>query len=248
MIHIKTEREIVSMRVGGRLLAGIFDELEKDIHEGVVIVELDKKVRNLIEEYGGSAAFLGYNGFPAAICASLNDEVVHGIPDHRVLKNGDILSIDIGLLYEGMYTDMARTIPIGSISDIDKKLINVTKTALEKGIAAAREGSFVGDIGHAVQEYVEQNGFSVVRNYVGHGVGSSLHEDPQIPNFGKPKTGYKLTAGMTIAIEPMVNIGTWKVHVTNNNWTVITNDNKKSAHFEHTILVTGKEAEIITAG
>jgi methionyl aminopeptidase len=195
---------------------------------------------------GGKSAFKGYRGYPASICTSVNEEVVHGIPSSRKLKQGDIISIDIGVYYEGFYGDAAYTFPVGTIDQVTAKLLKVTEEALFLGIESAVEGNRLHDISHAIQEHVEKHGFSVVRTFVGHGIGRQLHEEPQVPNFGVPGQGPRLRQGMTLAIEPMVNIGTFDVRVLEDGWTVVTRDGKRSAHFEHTVVVMPKSAKILT--
>ncbi|NLY29920.1 MAG: type I methionyl aminopeptidase, partial [Firmicutes bacterium] len=205
---------------------------------GITTASLDALAEEFIRDHNAIPAFKGYNGYPASICVSVNEEVVHGIPGARVLKGGDIVSIDIGVVVDGFYGDMARTYPVGEISEEAKRLISVTETALKKGIAAAVVGNRISDIGHAVQSCVEAHGMSVVRDFVGHGIGRNMHEEPQIPNFGRPGYGPRLKPGMVLAIEPMVNVGGWEVVVLSDNWTVVTADRSLSAHFEDTVAVT----------
>ncbi|MFC1512479.1 type I methionyl aminopeptidase [bacterium] len=247
MIIIKKETDINSMRKSGRILSKVMNSLVENTNEGVTTKYLDNIAYDLIQGYGAYPSFLGYNGFPGSICTSINDEVVHGIPStERVLYSGDVLSVDIGVVFDGFHADMAVTVPIGEVSKKVKQLINTTKQALYDGINKCRIGNRVGDIGNAIENLVKRNGFSVVREYVGHGIGKSLHEEPQIPNFGLKNTGAKLVQGMALALEPMVNMGTWRTRVENDQWTVTTKDGMPSVHFEHTILVTDNEPEILT--
>jgi len=223
-------------------------ELRSHLVEGISTYDLDQKARAFIEKNGAKAAFYGFKGFPANICASINDTVVHGIPAHdQVLKNGDLLSIDIGVYYDGYYADTAWTWPVGEISDENKKLLEVTQRSLYNGIKEAIPGNKTGNIGFSVQETVEKQGFSVVRSLVGHGVGKSIHEDPQVPNYGKKKDGVALKAGMVLAIEPMINMGSYDVYTADDGWSVKTRDGKNSAHFEHTVAITAKGPVICTA-
>lgn len=246
MIYIKSEKEIELMRVAGKVIANLFEVLEKVIKPGVTTLELDRIAEEFIIKNGCIPAFKGLYGFPASICASVNDEVVHGIPGLRKLQEGDIISIDLGANYKGYNADAARTFPVGEISDETKKLIEVTRESFFEGIKYAREGNRLSDISHAIQVYVESHGFSVVRDYVGHGIGRKMHEDPQIPNFGPPGKGPRLKRGMTLAIEPMVNAGHYSVRTLEDNWTVVTVDGSLSAHYENTIVITEGEPEILT--
>ncbi len=246
MITIKSKQELAYMREAGRIVALAFAELKKAIEPGVTTGELDRLAQDFILAQGGRPAFLGLYGFPASICTSVNEEVVHGIPGLRKLENGDIISIDIGVEINGYFGDGAVTFPVGEISAEAKRLLQVTEEALYAGIARARVGYRLSDISHAIQEYVESRGFSVVRDYVGHGIGKSMHEEPQVPNFGRPGRGPRLRPGMTLAIEPMINAGTHEVCLCADNWTVVTKDAKLSAHFEHTVAVTDGEPEILT--
>lgn len=247
MITIKSERELSLMRYAGRVVAEVLLELKKAIRPSITTLELDRIAERYIKKANCQPAFKGYHGFPASICASINEEVVHGIPSLRRLQEGDIVSIDVGAIYQGYFGDAATTFPVGHVSEEAMRLIYVTEQSLHWGIAQAVEGKHLTDISHAVQEYVEENGFSVVRNYVGHGIGNQMHEEPQVPNFGKPGRGPRLQAGMALAIEPMVNTGTWHVETLRDNWTVVTLDRKCSAHFEHTVAVGKEKAEILTA-
>jgi len=238
MIIRKSQDELQAMREAGRLTALTHDVVAAAVRPGITTASLDALAEEFIRDHDAIPAFKGYNGYPASICVSVNEEVVHGIPGARILRDGDIVSIDIGVVLDGFYGDMARTYPVGEISEEAKRLIAVTETALEKGIAAAVAGNRLSDIGHAVQSYVEAHGMSVVRDFVGHGIGRSMHEEPQIPNFGRPGYGPRLKPGMVLAIEPMVNVGGWEVIVLSDNWTVVTADRSLSAHFEDTVAVT----------
>jgi methionyl aminopeptidase len=228
-------------------VAKVLEELKTYIKEGLTTKQIEQFVENLIIKMGGIPAFKGYRGYPASACISINEQVVHGIPSEKVfVKEGDIVSVDVGVLYESFYGDAAYTYPVGKISDEAQRLLKVTEEALYKGIAEARVGNRIGDISSAIQRHVESNGFSVVRAFVGHGIGRSLHEEPQIPNFGTKGVGPKLKKGMTLAIEPMVNAGTYGVKILSDGWTAVTEDGSLSAHFEHTIAVTDNEPEILT--
>ncbi|MGC7845588.1 type I methionyl aminopeptidase [Desulforudis sp. 1088] len=246
MITKKSTRELSYMRDAGRVVAGTLREIEKAISSGVTTKELDDIAEDFITRQGARPAFKGLYGFPASICASVNEEVVHGIPGLRPLRNGDIISIDVGAEINGYFGDAAATFPVGTVTQEALDLMRVTEQALYAGIAQARAGNRLTDISHAVQTLVEKHGFAVVRDYVGHGIGSKCHEEPQIPNFGPPGRGPRLEAGMTLAIEPMVNAGTYEVTTLSDKWTVVTKDGKLSAHFEHTIAITDGEAEILT--
>lgn len=246
MIICKSQRELDYMRDAGRVVAGAHAELARTVQPGVTTSELDRIAEDYILARGARPAFKGYNGFPATICASVNEQVVHGIPGLRILENGDIIGIDIGAEINGYFGDSAFTLPVGDISTEAIKLLKVTEESLYAGISMAMHGNRLSDISHAVQSCVESQGFSVVRDFVGHGIGSSMHEDPQVPNFGKPGRGPRLKAGMTLAIEPMVNIGTYEVQTLLDNWTVVTKDASLSAHFEHTIAITDKAPVILT--
>lgn len=246
MIICKSEHELEYMREAGKIVAGAHAAVAKAVDVGVTTEELDRVAEEYIVSQGAKPAFKGLYGFPASICASVNEQVVHGIPGLRKLKNGDIISIDIGAEINGFFGDSAVTLPVGDIDEETKRLLEVTKQSLLAGIEKAVIGNRLSDISHAVQAYVESHGFSVVRDYVGHGIGRNMHEDPQIPNFGRPGRGPRLRAGMTIAIEPMVNAGTYQVETLTDNWTVVTLDRSNSAHFEHTIAITGDGPEIFT--
>lgn len=234
------------MRTAGRLVAAALAELRETVRPGVTTAELDELAEKKIKAAGAEPAFKGYYGFPASICASVNSEVVHGIPGNRVLQAGEIISIDIGARVNGFHGDAAITVPVGEVSAEAARLIAVTEKALQMGIEQVHCANRLTDISHAVQTWVEANGFSVVRDYVGHGIGRNMHEDPQIPNFGPPGRGPRLEAGMVLAIEPMVNAGGYRVRTLGNNWTVVTEDGSLSAHFEHTIAVTEAGPVILT--
>lgn len=246
-ISIKTEKEIELMQESGRILAKVLQELESLIRPGISTLEIDKKCYEIIKGYGCEPSFLNYNGFPASLCVSVNDEVVHGIPDkEHILKEGDIVSLDCGVIYKGYHSDAARTVPVGKISEEAKKLIEVTEQSFFEGIKYAKAGNHLHEISEAIQAYVESFGFSVVRDLVGHGIGRNLHEEPQVPNFKQRNRGPKLAPGMTLAIEPMVNAGRYHVYWSDNDWTVITQDGSLSAHYENTILITEGEPKILT--
>lgn len=246
MIVLKSARELKAMRKAGRVVAGALELMRRTVRPGIPTGELDRLAEEYILGSGARPAFKGYRGFPASICTSVNDEVVHGIPGRRVLQEGDIVSIDIGATFDGYYGDAAITLPVGRINPDAEKLLRVTEESLYEGIRMAYPGRRLSDISHAVQTHVEAHGFSVVREYVGHGIGSSMHEDPQIPNFGPPGVGVTLKSGMTLAIEPMVNAGAFEVIIMGDDWTVKTQDGSLSAHFEHTIAITETGPEILT--
>ncbi len=246
-VSIKTESEIRIMREAGKRLAYVLSELEVYVKPGLSTYEVDKKGEELIRKSGGIPSFLGYNGFPASICVSVNDQVVHGIPDkNHFLEEGDIVSLDAGLMYEGFHADAARTLPVGSILPELERLIEVTRESFFKGIEKAREGNYINDISSAVQRHVESNGYSVVRDLAGHGIGRELHEAPDIYNFRQKKQGIKIRRNMTFAVEPMVNMGDFEVEWGEDGWTVYTADSSFSAHYENTILITAGEPEILT--
>ncbi len=234
------------MREAGRIVAEVLQEMENSIKVGITTAMLDKIAEKLIRRHGAEPAFLGYNNFPASICASVNNEVVHGIPGLRRLEEGDIISIDVGVRLNGYYGDAAATFPAGKISPEAQKLIDVTRRSLQKAIEAMQVGNRLSDVSHAVQDYVEGNSLSVVRNYVGHGIGEAMHEEPQVPNFGLPGRGPALQPGLVLAIEPMVNTGSWEVKVLKDKWTVVTGDGSLSAHFEHTVALGDNGPEILT--
>ncbi len=246
MIYIRSEEEIDKIRAACRLTADAMEQAGTMVKPGVRTIEISEAVRVYIESRGGRAAFLGFNGFPGAICTSLNDEVVHGIPGNRVIKEGDLLKLDIGAFFDGYYGDMARTYPVGQIPEKIRDLVETTGESFFRGIAQAVAGNYTGDIGHAVQEYVEDRGYSVVRMLVGHGIGRNPHEEPQIPNFGRPGRGNKLKERMVLAVEPMVNAGTYDVTTLDDDWTVVTTDGSLSAHYENTIVVREGAPEVLT--
>ena len=246
MIAIKNEQELSKMRKACKITAAARALAGKMVRPGVSTKEIDKAVYDFIVGQGAKPSFLNYNGFPASTCISVNDTVIHGIPGGYVLQEGDIVSVDVGAYYQGFHGDCAATYPCGEISPQAQKLIDVTKQSFFEGIRFAKKGYRVSDISHAVQSYVEENGFSVVRSFVGHGVGAQLHEEPEVPNFGKPGRGPRLLPGITLAIEPMVNVGTPDVLIMKDHWTVVTADGKLSAHYENTVLITDGEPEILT--
>lgn len=246
MIPIKNEREISVMRRACKITAAARALAGEMVRPGVTTKEIDKAVHDFIVSQGATPSFLNYSGYPASACISVNNTVIHGIPDSRVLKEGDIVSVDVGAKWEGFHGDCAATFACGEISPEAKKLIEVTRQSFFEGVKFARQGYRISDIGHAVQTYVEANGFSVVRAFIGHGVGEHLHEEPEVPNYGKPGRGPRLIRGMTIAVEPMVNAGTFDVKVLKDGWTTVTADGKLSAHYENTVLITDGEPEILT--
>ncbi|MBC5824137.1 MAG: type I methionyl aminopeptidase [Candidatus Eremiobacteraeota bacterium] len=246
MTTCRSAREIDCLRIAGRVTARALEALVKSVVPGATTGEIDAYAEELIRKQGGEPAFLGYHGFSGSICASVNDEVVHGIPGRRKLIAGDLLKIDIGARVDGWYGDMACTVAVGEISPQARRLVETTKESLLAGIAVVRPGAHVSDIGHAVQGVVERQGFSVVRALVGHGVGRQLHEEPPVPNYGKPGNGVVLKPGMVLAVEPMVNAGSWQVRTNPDGWTVVTAQGCLSAHFEHTIAVTALGCEILT--
>ncbi len=246
MIIIKSDRELELMRKAGAIVAGAHEAVRRSIRPGITTEELDRIAEDYIRSHDAIPAFKGYNGYPASICASINEQVIHGIPGKRELKEGDIISIDIGAFYMGYCGDSAKTHPVGKVSPEAVELINVTRQSFYEGIKFARAGYRLSDISHAIQSYVESRGFSVVKSFVGHGIGQRMHEDPQIPNFGEPGKGPRLRPGMTLAIEPMVNLGTDQVVIMPDGWTVLTADRSLSAHYEHTIAITEDEPVILT--
>ena len=245
-IIVKSRDEIGIMREAGRHLAEVLQILVDALRPGIIELELDEIVRREYRKRTLIPTFLGYYGYPATVCVSINDEIVHGIPGKREVLDGDIVSIDLGCTHKGFVADSAVTVGVGDVSPDKQRLINVCKEAVWRGIRAARGGARIGDIGYAIQTWVEGEGFSIVKEYVGHGVGRQMHEEPQIPNYGKPDTGLVLRPGMVIAIEPMVNVGTWQTKKDSDNWTVRTKDGSLSAHFEHTLAITDGEAEVLT--
>lgn len=246
MIITKTQREVEIMREAGRIVAITHEELRKHIKPGITTQELDAIAEEVILKHGATPSFKGYGGFPGSICASVNEELVHGIPGKKVLKDGDIISIDIGAYYKGYHGDSAWSYQVGTISEDTKQLLVVTEQSLYKGLEMAKPGNKLSDISHAIQQYVENHGYSIVEDFVGHGIGQKLHEDPPIPNYGLPGQGPILKKGMTLAIEPMVNQGKKQIRILPDNWTVITADKKLCAHYEHTIVITDDGYEILT--
>ncbi len=247
MIIIKSPREIGAMRRAGAIVGRFFEEVKGHIRSGIATIQLEEFAEEFVAKHGVRGAFKGYLGFPANLCTSINEEVVHGIPSGtRVLRDGDIVSIDFGVVLDGFFGDAARTYAVGTISDRSEFLLATTERALEKAIGASRPGNRLGDISSAVQGEVESAGFSVVRDFVGHGIGRMLHEEPQVPNFGTPGTGPKLLPGMVLAIEPMVNEGGYAVEVLPDGWTVVTRDRKRSAHFEHVVAITSGGNQILS--
>lgn len=246
MIILKSDRELSYLRDAGKVVAKTLAEVKKAVKPDVTTLELDRIAEEYIKSCGATPAFKGYHGFPGNICTSVNEEVVHGIPGLRKLKNGDNVSIDIGAVINGYYGDAAITVPVGEVDAEVQKLLDVTEKALYKGIEQAVVGNRLSDISHAIQKHAEAHGYGVVRDYVGHGIGRNMHEDPQIPNYGPPGRGPRLKAGMTLAIEPMVNMGTHEVKALDDGWTVVTLDRKPSAHFEHTVAILPDGPEILT--
>lgn len=246
MIVLKSPEEIEKMTMAGSIVGEVLESIKEMIQAGITTKEIEQFAEERIKALGGKPAFKGYRGYPGSICTSVNDEVVHGIPSLRKLKDSDIISIDLGVYYDGFYGDAAVTVPVGKIDDETAALVRITEEALSLGIDNALEGKRINDISHAIQSHAEKNGFSVVRTFVGHGIGRELHEEPQIPNYGTPGKGPRLKKGMTLAIEPMVNAGTYEVRVLGDGWTAVTTDGRKSAHFEHTVLVTSGRPKILT--
>ncbi|MGA9174670.1 MAG: type I methionyl aminopeptidase [Thermoactinomyces sp.] len=246
MIILKSVKELERMREAGKIVYLTHQELKKAIHPGITTKELDRIAEKVIRGFGATPSFKGYNGFPGSICTSVNDELVHGIPGSRVLNEGDIISLDIGACYDGYHGDSAWTYGVGEISPEAERLLTVTEESLYKGLEQAKPGARLGDISHAIQKHAEDAGFSIVREYVGHGIGQNLHEAPSIPNYGLPGKGPRLKPGMTLAIEPMVNAGKRFVRTLADNWTVVTTDGSLCAHFEHTIAITDEGHEILT--
>ncbi len=245
-ISIKTPEELKVLREAGSILASVINEVKCSLKSGITTLEVDQKAEELIKKHKVIPAFKGYRGFPGCVCLSVNEEVVHGIPGSRVLKDGDIASLDVGIIYKGYYSDTAVTVGIGKIEPGLQKLLNVTLESLHEGIKQARPKNHLSDISHTIQRYVEDNHLSIVREFVGHGIGKHLHEDPEIPNFGPPHQGPVLAEGMVFAIEPMVNLGRSPTKILDDGWTVATEDGKPSAHFEHTIAIGKDGPEILT--
>ena len=246
MITLKTREQIERMRKAGRVTAGALDAVSRAVRVGVTTLELDAIAEDYIRSHGGIPSFKGYNGFPGSICASVNEEVVHGIPSDRKLKEGDIIGVDTGVILDGWQGDSARTFAVGKISDEAQHLIDVTQQSFYQALEVCRQGYRIGDIGHAVQSYAEANGCSVVRDLCGHGIGREMHEDPEVPNFGRQGRGIRLQKGLAIAIEPMLNYGSWSVRTLADGWTIVTADGSLSAHYEHTVVITDGEPEILT--
>lgn len=246
-VSIKSNAEIELMREAGRILALTHDELAKRVKPGMSTLEVDRIGEEIIRSYGCIPSFLNYNGYPASICVSVNEEVVHGIPSkNRIIQEDDIVSLDAGVIYKGYHSDAARTLIMPAVSDEVKELVKVTRESFFEGLKQAVPGNHVRDIGKAIQEYAEAHGYSVVRDLIGHGVGSKLHEDPEVPNFVTPRRGPKLRPGMTLAVEPMINLGEYDVYWLDDDWTVVTEDGLPSAHYENTILITEGEPEILS--
>jgi len=246
MTVIKSPQEVAIMRQAGKIVAKTLQRLTEEIKPGIKTSHLDSVAASELKKYGAKASFKGYRGFPASLCVSVNDEIVHGIPGERELNSGDIVSLDFGAIVNGFHGDGAITVGVGKISSKAQELVAVTEAALMVGIKQARDGAHLGDVSAAIQDFVETRGFSVIREYSGHGVGRDLHEDPLVPNFGPPDEGPVLRKGMTLAIEPMVTTGDWRTRVAGNKWTVLTIDGSLAAHFEHTIAISENEAEILT--
>ena len=247
MISIKSAREIELMKEAGRILAIVHDELEKAIRPGMSTKEIDRLGEEVIRSYGCIPSFLNYNGYPASICVSINDEVVHGIPNKkRIIKEGDIVSLDAGVIYKGYHSDAARTHAVGEVSQAAKDLIKVTEECFFEGIKYAKEGNYLFDISGAIGRYANERGYGVVEDLCGHGIGTKLHEAPEVPNYEMNRRGPRLRAGMTLAIEPMINIGTWQVDWLDDKWTVVTRYGSLSAHYEHTVLITEDEPVLLT--
>ncbi len=246
MIIGKSRKELEKMRAAGRLVGQVLQELRAMARPGIATIEIDRAAEKMIRDAGALPTFKGYHGFPYSICASVNEQVVHGFPSDYLLKDGDIFSIDCGVTLEGFVGDTATTVPIGSVNEQCLKLVSVTEECLERAIEQCRPGRHLGDIGAAIQQHAEAHGYSVVREYVGHGIGRRMHEDPQIPNYGKPGQGPKIRAGYVFAVEPMINLGTHHTKVLSDGWTVVTIDGKPSAHSEHTIAITEEGPEVLT--
>jgi methionyl aminopeptidase len=250
MITLKSAHELALMREAGRIVAEVLAEIKKAVSSGVTTADLEAIAdRIIVAKYAAIPSFKGYRGFPGMVCASVNEEIVHGIPGERVLNEGDIISVDVGVIYKGFHGDSAITVAVGQIDEESQRLMEVTAESLRLGISAAKPGAYTTDISRAIQEYVEAQGYSVVREYTGHGIGRKMHEDPQIPNYFEPRLGgrVRLRPGMTFALEPMVNIGDWRTRVLDDRWTVVTADGTRSAHFEHTVAVTKNGPQILTS-
>ena len=248
MIELKSAREIALMRRGGHILSEVMDRLRTSVKPGMSTLEIDTDVEDFIRSRGAVPAFKGYRGFPATVCISINEEVVHGIPSPtRHIKEGDIVGLDLGCIVEGYYADCAFTLAVGGVPPRVQELLDVTRESLARGITECRPGRRLSDVSHAIQLHVERHGFSIVRAFVGHGIGRALHEEPQVPNFGDPGRGPQLRAGMVLAIEPMVTMGSWEVRILDDGWTAVTKDGSLAAHFEHTIAVTESGPEVLTS-
>ena len=245
-IHYKTPAEIEKLRAAGRVVAEVLDLISENVKPGVTTKKLDDLAAAYFKKRNAKAAFLGYQGFPANICVSIDNEVVHGIPGDRKLAEGQIVSVDVGSIVDGYYGDSARSFPVGEIDKEAARLLDVTRESLDQGIRACATGNRLGDLSAAIQSYAESNGFSVVRDLVGHGIGTRMHEDPQVPNFGEAGTGIELKEGLVLAIEPMINAGKYQVRMLSDGWTIVTDDGSLSAHFEHTVAVTSNGPEILT--
>lgn len=247
MIILKSPREIALMRAAGQILAEVMERLRAFVKPGISTAEIDQEVESFLASRGAKPAFKGYRGFPATVCTSINEEVVHGIPSpHRRLREGDIIGLDLGCVVDGYYADCAFTLAVGEVPPRVQELLDVTRESLDRAMDQCRPGRRLGDISHAVQEHVERHGFSVVRDFVGHGIGRELHEDPQIPNFGEPGRGPVLKPGMVLAIEPMVTMGSWEVRILPDRWTAVTEDGSLAAHFEHTVAVSENGPDVLT--
>jgi len=246
VIPLKSEKDLQMLKRSGQILSAVMRKVGKSVRPGITTLDIDRLSEELILKENALAAFKGYKGFPATACVSVNEEIVHGIPEPRIILEGDIVSIDLGVNYQGYFSDMAITLPVGKVDEKKRKLIEVTRKALDIGIKQARPGNYLSDISHSIQSFVEGNGFSVVRQFVGHGIGTALHEEPEIPNFGAARLGPLLKNGMVLAIEPMVNIGGWECLIARNGWTAVTKDGLASAHFEHTVAVTDKGPVVLT--
>ena len=248
MIVLKSAREIALMRRAGHILAGVVERLRASVRSGMSTLDIDEDVEAYIHREGAAPAFKGYRGFPATVCVSINEEVVHGIPSpRRKIHEGDIVGLDLGCIVEGYYADCAFTLPVGPVPADVQKLLDVTRESLDRAIQECRPERRLSDVSHAVQSHVEAHGFSIVRAFVGHGIGRALHEEPQIPNFGDPGRGPQLRAGMVLAIEPMVTMGSWEVRILDDGWTAVTQDGSLAAHFEHTVAVTENGPEVLTS-
>lgn len=246
MISLKSEKDLEMLKRSGHILAGVMQKIKKVVQPGITTLDIDRLSEELIRKEKALPAFKGYNGFPATACVSVNEEIVHGIPGPRVILEGDIVSIDLGANYQGYFSDMAVTLAVGEIDEAKKKLIQTTSQALELGIKQARVGNNLTDISHSIESFSQAQGFSVVRQFVGHGIGKALHEEPEIPNFGPPHLGPLLKSGMVLAIEPMINLGGWECYILDNGWTAVTKDGGPSAHFEHTVAITDNGPVVLT--